>query len=538
MPMNLKWGDLEATIQGSITLTPGIDPDIFNIQIGSEQRIPVNADLTFGDGENTITLKDCRGLMAGLTHNPNNKTDTFSAKDYRWRWRQSEPINGEFNRRDERNNIVGERKTAKELAEICFNNLKLPDGASFDVSAMSTTDYPFVNWEFADPAIEVHKLSQQFSILICPQTNGNIKLFKIGSSPNDEVPNLDLISTQKKEEVLSIPKNFIFVGSRNIHQVDQAEAIPLEAVGFDPFEGIYKPLVDLPYRPADGYYTNFQDDLINEFEKKAAKETVFKAYRLPESITLQQPEGQNQFPEITYQREEASRRWEENILEEEIFEFEVRRKRSFVIGKHQTKKIFNDWLAVPTDEDAVVPIPFEFDFRRGLIVFSDPVLLLDIENGGFVGADLKLVGAFRGDVFAAQFIKASGEDDLFDTVRIKGVSLQVIGSIVLNFEETDIAAKKHVDAWASQYEKGIIDSQTIVIPGIVDLSPDGWQEQISWGLNIRGGPTTTASFGTKHDLNVPDRKVRDKEIETTEIVKKQREEINNDLDDQSVIDLL
>lgn len=534
--MDISWGTQDATIQGSIALTPGIDPDVFSIEIAVGVLIEQDADLSFDDGETTITIPGCRGNTAGLVHNPQARSTRFTALDWRWKWKQSNPITGEFNRRDERHNLVGTQKTAQELASLCLEDLEMP--GTFDVSAMSETDYPYVNWEFADPAIELHKLAKQFSMLICPLSGGNVKLFKIGISASPTLPVIDPIQTEEHEQVINIPNSIWFVGSRNIHQLTDTNALALEAVGFDPDSGEYKLLTAagaLPYRPTDGWYQGFEEDIFQANYKRAAIDSVFKAYRLPASINLQ---GALMFPGITLSRVEAARRWEENLVEVEFTDNnEERRKEPFVTGTHFTKEKLSDPFTFELD---FVEVPFTIDRRRGIILFQDQVFDegTDADEGFLVGAPLKLVAAFRGDIFGIEFFNPAGEEALFDTVRSAGVSFQLIGSAIQNRDQTFTDAQKHVDAWAAQYDTNLLTAKTIIYPGIVEIYPDGWIEQVSWSLDISRGPVTTISLGTQHDLNTPDRKVRDKEIELAKVVVQTRDIDRSDLNREDVPGLL
>lgn len=512
--MHLRWGSLIGTMSGSISLRPGVDFDTFQIGVAGRPEIPRDADLVFGDEIVEITLLDCRMLDGSLVQDPVSLDYYFTAMDFRWKWTKAEPINGEYNRRDENDNIVGTKKTARELAALLAEKLPTP-AAVFDVSQMTAEAYPYVNWDYARPADELQLLCDEYSIAICPREDSSINLFENGTGVID--PGLATKSDDLSTFVVTLPEKVIFVSSPNLYQIE----LDLTAVAYDPDDNVWREVgdVELPYWPPGGWPPLFEDSFLDDAHRKAARETVFIAYRLPDTI---------QIGAVDYSRAEAMRRWQSQLVEYETIDNataieEKRYKNAFIKGRHSTLSALSDPNAVITEENTIVPVPFSIDDRRGLIFFSKQVFDLDLVTYGafspvMIGADLKLTCAFEGDTYKKEYGVPGGVSGLRDIMRAFGIRLNYIWSddaggayIVQNLEEADAEADKFVnDAWEKQYSRATIQARTHIYPGIHNLFPDGQIDHVSWALSGQGQGRldTTVSWSMEHDPKIQPKSLR------------------------------
>ena len=541
--MTCSWGDITAVIQGSASLSPGMNPDTFTIEFTAADIFDVEAtaDLTFARGEETITLPDCHAQTGSMVLDPQTKLARFTSMDFRWRWAYTEAISGEYNRRDARGQLLEstEKKTAQELLELLFPNLILPGSGAWSIeSTFAITigaTYPYVDWRGADPAEEMHTLTEQLGGVVAPQNDGDVVVYQIGTGVDR--PDKDAMSQDAQVEAIIMPGNVLFVGSRNLYQ----EELVLTAVGWDPDERIYKDLSAtdaaigpvthnaLPYKPIaheeNGWHAGFEDQLSNPDYKKAAQETVFRAYRLPASITLDQ----------AYNRAEAMLRWIPELVEKEIIDTtddvnEERRRAPYITGSHYTEEGFVDPDSADTDVDSIPSVPFKVDVARGIIIFKEPVY--DIVSEQMAGATLMLVCAFEGDQYEVEYGVNGGLDNLWDTVRSDGVRLEYKDGAI-----NDAADKARMDqladdtvnkAWTRKYDRVNLGQYTIEYSGILDYSPDGWIERVSWSCGP-AGPVTVISWNRENDPFAIPREVKSKDNDVARLVRGSRDQLRSDV---------
>jgi len=294
--MYCAWGSISGSIAGSVTLSPGVDPDVFTLEVPGNTTVPVTADLVIGDGDTAtdgtvLTFEDCRAVDGSWTWDPTAITATFQAMDFRWRWRWAEPITGEYNRRDDAGEIVGTKKTAYELLELLTANLTAP-GSAFIADTLATrlkSAYPYVNWENETPAPEAEALLARYGGVIAPDTDGDIYLWEMNQGR--AAPDVEPISITEGQTVVTAPAVIRVQGGRNLYQLE----LDLTAVGYDPSDQTWKTLDAtgddaISYKPdttvLNGWHLGFEEGLSDEDNKRAARKSVFRAYRLPDSVTI------------------------------------------------------------------------------------------------------------------------------------------------------------------------------------------------------------------------------------------------------------
>jgi len=485
--MYCAWGDITGTIAGSITMTPGVDPDVFTVEVPGRSTVPVNADLTISDSDDAdngtvLTFQDCRAIDGSWSWDPTALNATFQAMDFRWRWRWAEPITGEYNRRDDAGEIVVEKTTAYDMLTLLSENLTIP-GSAFIQSTLAARlkeAYPYANWENEPPAVEAEALLARYGGVICPDTEGNIYLWEMNQGRNR--PDMTPISKTVGEDVVTAPATIRVQGGRNLYQLE----LELTAVGYDPQDTTWKTLDAtgddaISYKPdpsvINGWYLGFEEGIADEDAKRAARQTIFRAYRLPDSVTI---------GDDTLAREEAMRRWEDALVETEIVDEEERNREPYATGAHMLLGTEGDPASEVDDETAFVPVDFRIDTRRGIIIFSQPVFRIDDAELPR-GAELTLVCAFRGERYVKDFPLENGIGGLFDIVKNDSIAYRVLADgTSQNENDVNTRASQESDARAAMYDDPVVESSTYVYPGVVNHSPDGAARQITWTIDMGG----------------------------------------------------
>lgn len=539
--MFLRWGTLSATLSGSITLTPGIDPDSFNLTVAFDAENPpaVDAELTFGDGDGgEIRIPDCRIVDGTIRHDTDAKTVSFTVQDWRWRWAQSEPISGEFNRRDEQGFIIGRKKNAVDLAIELYANLETPAEKKVeDLGALPEDLFPSVNWDFANAAEELFFLAQRYGMVFAPYIDDDhpdgpafwgARMWRQGEG--FVRPGFDRKWFEVPINVTRKPQEVIFVGGKNWIQTE----VELEPVGFHPvlkrFVDLSEtdPTLKLPYRPDTGFFPGFEEgDLIpggpTNAEYDDAVKSVYFYYRL-KGISFTLPDGTEAFgwflngTFVTI--EELKRRMRDNLTA--IFTVDKERlfSTAYVRGAWATAAGEYDPKFEEDDPDSIVPVKFEIDRRTGLVKFEEPVFGL----GSDLAGEFSLGAVFEGKTYVKRLptVGAGSVEGLVDTVRVSSVFELIVNSTRQNEDEAFEAAEAYVAAHLRRYAIAE-DAQVSCFPGIVPLNPDGMVMQVSWNLDA-GGPRTVASWGYEFDPSIIPAIVREKELDNNFAIRERRSE--------------
>jgi len=487
MSMKVRWGDFAATINAAITVTPGIDADLFRISVAAGTPLTIEADLTIDDGNgNSITFPGCRAVEGSVSLDPNTLTAGFTVRDRRWKWGRKAPIDGDYNRRDDSGAIVG----------------KLPDD-----------DYPTTFWDAAGPAGALHDLCLAYEARIVLTTDNTVSIYAPGDGIDPDTITLDRVSWSRPQTIYDKPETVAFVGG----PVRYIKELALTAVAYDPITDSYEEVdgTELSWKPAGGFFIGFETGIGVEADRKAISDTLFKAYRLPDSITI---------GGTTYDRAEAMRFISDKLNEKELISTgisgtELRRKRAYAKGQHNIEGSLSDPV-LAWGTDGIVQSGITFDEARGNILFDAMVFDRGVIDE-MVAPSLTLVCCFEIGRYRIDFPQDGGVSGLVETVRRDDVVLEVDATgTETNTDAALNAAAQHVANHMLQYNKTVDTAQVNVYPGIVPTSPDGAISQVAYNLG-ESGATTSVSWNYEPGIMLQ-KPERDRLIDTARMVQEYR----------------
>lgn len=131
-----RWPGVEAVESCSGSVGHGTSPSVFTLVTYPQAAEPLESgDLVFFDGENEVTLKDCKVDAVAGRAGSDGQTWTLTILDRRWKWRGGR-ISGRYNQLDPRGKLIPWTiRSPEELALLCLKAagetrflLDLPDG--------------------------------------------------------------------------------------------------------------------------------------------------------------------------------------------------------------------------------------------------------------------------------------------------------------------------------------------------------------------------------------------------------------------------
>lgn len=519
--MYIRWVGANWTeylISATCTLSSGIVPSVFRVTLAPPPfgEYDVDGDLVIGDDyDNEITFSDCRLAEGILSGDDKAVSATFTVRDRRWKWALIEDgIFGEYNRRDDNDNIVGTEKTARELGTLLLDAM---GETGYSVDGLPASDCPYVDWRWHNPALMLQQLCDRSGARVCLQTNNKVAICAPGTG--ESRPDLEHASYSTSEVIIDKPATVSVISGPPRYQ----ESITLEAVGYDTTDEVYKLMSDgsLDWKPT-AYAPRFQDSLATEAYKEAARKTAFRSYRLPATWTI---DGDS------YDRADLMRYWADEIVSKIRVDGEERRRAPYVTGAHATESAFTDATAVITDTEAVVDVGFSMDRKTGIITFSSPVF--DLASNVMTGADLTLTCAFEIPDEISVFYKTydDGISGLEKLLRRNDILYEYIDDVLQNQTAARAKAEGFIDEFVKRYEPPIDDPGVETYGGVRDISPDGSIDSVTWNMSggERGrGPYTTASWGIPHDTTSMTVEQQRLSVSSATTARKQHEENTSD----------
>ena len=484
--MKISWGDYEAGISASITITPGIDPDELSITIGAPlggNTLAKSADFTIDDEQGgSITLIDMRAIDGTITKSTSTRQVMFRAHDRRWRWSMKDPISGDYNTKDSSGNVIDNdfKKTAAEIGAIL---LEAMGETGYSVDGLPTDEYPETSWDTINPAQGLQDLADLYSASIVLGLDNIVNVVE-SDNGEDELANYNqqIISRDSTQRVERIPANVILVGGFNIDQIE----IELTAIGYDPVDEEYHSMTAVTWKPLDGFYPGYEEDLTDE-QQTAARDTAFQYYSLPALIEV----GGEDIP-----REQILKYIADEIAEIETKDGDTVQKRPYVTGAHATELSFSSLLGYVTPTDSIVPIGFTIDKKLGVIIFNEPVFDID-SNDKMIGAELNIQMALRKTRFEQEYPQPNGLESTSAFVKRSDIFYLKKDGAILN-EDVLTDANKAVAGVVAGFVTD--EPLTIQYSGICsDYAPSGKIEQLTFAASISSGPVTTVSWKTEHD---------------------------------------
>lgn len=376
-------------IEVDYSQTLGFQPDIAVLRILPQgTNIPAQGTLTFTWGIATLTLPNCVVDLASVRVQGQGKHVILKVWDRRERWKNAAPISGEYNVIRVGNRL--REKNLRELGEILLDAL---GETSADVSALPTTEYPFVSWECESVTEVAEALLREYGYSIA---------LGFGS---------EVVTVVKLGTGASLPTTGIFVGSdtfdpklvpryvRSCFGQSVAQCrLKLEAVGIEPATGRWELIDDLSYKPAGGWELVAPlslPALVTDADYFYHSGYVRRAYRVSGFAdgTWNLPDGSGSVAGLADILPLFNR-----LLETETIRTDEAYAPFRVWGKLQQEERqkgnpLEPIIFTTTVCEEVVGRGIEFDGENGLIIFNEPAFY--VEGGGYKAADLWLECTIR-----------------------------------------------------------------------------------------------------------------------------------------------
>jgi hypothetical protein len=525
-------------------LTDGIDPDSFTVTtaISDSQSAPAKeVTITFSDGYNTISMSNMRLSQEGtkISNSATGINVDLRYLDSRWKWKYSPLVVMEYNRRDEKGNIISKDKNFGKIIEyLCqyigiYSDDETRESALALVSSSDNDDrnYPYINWQNVRADIALAEICERYGVRICLGSDNITRFYYIGNGASYDSSYAQQFSISYPAP--EIPSWVKVRGGRCWFQQD----VDLEAVAYDPKTSEFLPLSSISYLPANGYW---HPDIAKEFEANGSvaeawsvSNTLFKCYRIKnDTITLTGSREFNGGTDEVLTRNEASMRWLDHIVSlgtSTPIDPEVRRESPYVTGKYCDIDRYGSPFHANAGTNARVPSFSRLDRRLGIVWFNDPVF--DIGNDLMIGASaLKLTCAFAGpyyeyDDFGGSVPNAIDKDNSIWIYR-DDLRYEYINGASTNSSETWRKVDGYILEEIKKYSF-VSNPRTTVYGGIFDYSPDGIISEVEWNISTSDTPTTVVGYDVQLNVMRPMREVRNAMLNIGKNMIERRQKMTN-----------
>ncbi len=234
----------EKYLYGSFTLQHGVTPSIGTLYCAPIPGwIPKGGPLRFVYNSGSVVFPGCTidSISAQVTDR-GEEIWVVQLLDRRWKWRECGAISGEYNVRRGNTLVESTKKTARELAKLCLDEL---GEVNFDVSKMPDKTYPYVYWSYELPALALADLTDRVGCRIVLGLNNRVSIVPAGVGAKLPPGYIDATQTIDPAE---LPDELRFVGDRLRIQWD----LELECIAPE-LDGTIKPIDELSYKPPVGW---------------------------------------------------------------------------------------------------------------------------------------------------------------------------------------------------------------------------------------------------------------------------------------------
>lgn len=422
-----------------------------------------------------------------------NEATFFDRREY---WRRT-IIDGIYNERDAEGELIeGREKTVPELAQLL---LAAMGEGSYDISALPNvaSDRPEVNWDCANPAIELEKLCNERGCSISLNHSSNsVVIVQIGSGVTLGYVS-DAQSVEYGIDLGEVPQTLRLCGADVLWQA----RFLLEAVGIDT-DGTIKPLADLSYKPVAGWdkvdpYTLAGADLTASEEELALK-SVFRLYRVKafadDSLDLPGTE-------ITLDSIDQCFPLNRYLLEMSDNETEGRQRRALEIKGTFAARVNEGGLeeVVNLTDCAALNVRGYLVGETGLVQFQRPVYKLGSLNNTFEAATLYLETSFavrdntthaytkytRDKAMSGTGVHAVRRPDYLRTLIASYSDCSTIDTVTDNLSTLNTAADAFLNEYATLFATRT--STLLKYRGIKPVNCDGLNRLVRWQVSVRRG---------------------------------------------------
>lgn len=368
----------------------GVVPSIIVVNTYEEHLSRLSGrpfDCQFRYENTTARFPDCIVDAASVSFSSGNRV-TLRIFDHRWRWKNAkDPYTVHANRRVGKKIMEDTKQSARELA---VELLRAAGEDRFDVGLVPSNAFPDVQITGAlPPMVELEQLVGLYGLRVCytPQTS-RVTIVRPGVG-RSLPPHADYTSVALDPPEL--PSGILIIGSEVRFQCRWK----LEAVAKEK-DGKRVKLDEASYRPSDGwnkvsplsvatYLDSTDDDM-----RKAAEQSVYKEYRLVRTEDSGD-RASNIAPWLTRFRDRDG----EPITVTKLSQ--VLPVTASLIDTEElpdgtekplTGKVTGDWTHDSVEprgskknvDDGSYPGSWTLDGERGIVAFSEPVYILDVDD--------------------------------------------------------------------------------------------------------------------------------------------------------------
>ncbi len=493
------------------TWSHGVVPNVFTLTVAPQAPLAGGGTLRLRWGDIQIEFPDCRVDSSSFQLDGSGSVVQFQILDRRWKW-QFPIISGHWNLRTDDGGIVARvpanrgiaidntEITPQDAARLLFAAL---GEANADVAALPNDARPTLEWEQQSAAQALADLCELFNCRVMLGLDNRAKIVALGEGA--ALPDGPLVDLQAAVDPPERPDALMMVTAPWRSQVDfilepvvetaDHRVLTLaaaEAAGLAPDGG---------WDEIDLWGGAALDGADNPAPPDRIKQTIFRWYR------IQVPATVPWFPRIDTL---------DYVLPLEPTQVDTRnegprkyQRPAVVYGRY----FMDDWRAdlghnvaavsplTDLDQRPVCRQAWSLDLERGIVQFSEPVIVLDANNKP-APADLRLrigvsvrtaqtrqwnryarIRELPGQQFgtAPQVILA--EDLVPTVVPIYGAGFQIVG-FRFNTPTLDAEMDKRLDAAAKAFEPHDPSGGRYV--GFLRLDLDGAIQGMHWSMGPQG----------------------------------------------------
>ena len=256
----VRWPQLLQPESAVYTVSQGVNPAGAVVTALPQPNLPaMRGSLILDDGVGRITLRDCKIDRIREERTQAGVRWVITILDRRWKWRTTGILNGAYNVPDSAGDVTRPPaqggpfirfptqylpwsvRTAKQLCELC---LLAMGERRFQVDVpVVTVPLPTVNWNGANPAIELERLAEKLGAVVClDHTTNTVRVMPKGKG--GILPDGHIESESPSVNAPEAPSAIVCKGAPITFQA----RLPLAAVGRE-WNGGIAPLDTLTYRP-------------------------------------------------------------------------------------------------------------------------------------------------------------------------------------------------------------------------------------------------------------------------------------------------
>lgn len=512
-PTYATFGNTQFSRGFDFTFAPGVQPSVCMLYtLPHTTNLPQVAQLQLRTtGDITLTFRDCLLEEPKLTAGRSGQYLTLPIKDRRWKW-QWGSVYGHFNKPKPDGSYERE-KTPQQLASIL---LDIMGELNYDVSRLPNVTRPERRWDGDTASTELDRLCAELScVVVLNPITDRAELWPIGQGGT--LPTGATIGKAYSPVLPAVPKRIKVEAAETLFQA----TFFCIAVGLD-IDGQWKPIDQLSYKPSHGWngwdahegFPSIPDSLTYVHEGRTLKvrdlaaATVFRCYR----CVGVQGFVNNVVPpllENTFQQPQSMRdlRLFDYLLDEEL---------STVDGglRPLPAVVYARW--VREDKPLLTsitkyPYGFGLDSEHNILHFGEPLFL-----PGNIPAEVQFECSFHAGasgIFHRRSIEQPTTSqtvtpthtiqrpELRGRVIYRSSSGGGIISIEDNLVDTDLKLYQFHDAELAGY--ALQQGGTLSYPKLLEISPDGLTQQVSWSGGGQRPATTTASQAQRHSRLLP-----------------------------------